>query len=333
MMGRCAPICLLAIWTLVCGAGGVWGAPFDLIVCGSGGEEGYRARFAGWGGRLRKVLVEDLKHPVENVRLLTESGGGAAGVSSLKNIGAAIERVAQRVTERDDLFVYLIGHGSYRRRTAKLNIPGADLSAGDLETMLKRVGAGRIVVVNAASASAAFINVLSSEGRIVCTSTKSVEERNATRFMDAFIQALEEGSADQNRDGRVSVLEACQQAASLTQAWYTGEGLIATEHALLDDNGDGLGSRLPLVQGSGEGQAVDGALAERCYLKDFQFPPGTSAELIDAYRAALQDVEAFIRQKPEGGGDGYASQLEALLVKAARIHRKIRAGTPKADGG
>jgi hypothetical protein len=141
--------------------------------------------------------------------------------------------------------------------------------------------------------------------------------------MEYFIQALEDGSADQNRDDRISVLEICQQASSLTQAWYTGEGLIATEHALLDDNGDGLGSRLPLT---GAADAGDGALAGRCYLKDFQFPAGASTELIDAYRTSLREIEVFIAGKPEGGGDAYYTRLEALLVRAARLHREIRAG-------
>ncbi len=328
-MGRRASICTLVIWAFVWNAGQAWPAPFDLIVCGSGGDEEYSARFSEWGERLRKVLVEGLNHPEESVRLLTESGADEAGVSSLEGIRAAIGQYAQRVTERDVLFLYLIGHGNYRRGAAKLNIPGPDLSADDLAIMLEEVSAGRIVVVNAASTSAAFINVLSGDGRIICTSTKSVEERNTTRFMAFFIQALEEGSADQNRDDRVSVLEICQQASSLTQAGYAGEGLIATEHALLDDNGDGLGSRLPLAPAAGEGS--DGGLAADCYLKDFQFPAGTSNELIDAYRTALREVEAFIAGKPEGGGDAYYARLETLLVKAARLHRKIRSGG--SDGG
>ncbi|MCZ6633314.1 MAG: hypothetical protein O7G87_07905, partial [bacterium] len=221
------------IWICVLANGQAWSAPFDLIVCGSGGEVEYQERFVDWGGRLKRVLVEDLGHRSENVRLLTESGEDADGKSDLSEIRAAFQRLGKQVGERDDLFVYLIGHGSFRRKVAKLNIPGADLSADELDGLLTGVSARRIVVVNGASASAAFINALSGDGRIICTSTKSVDERYATQFMEYFIQALEEESADQNRDDRISVLEACQQAASLTEAWYMGAGLLATEHGLL----------------------------------------------------------------------------------------------------
>lgn len=316
--------CILVVW--ICVFGQAWSAPFDLIVCGSGGEVEYEERFADWGGRLKRVLVEDLGHRSENVRLLVETGEDADGRSDLSAIRAAFEGLGKQVGERDDLFVYLIGHGSFRRKVAKLNIPGADLSADELDGLLSGISARRIVVVNGASASAAFINTLSGNGRIICTSTKSVDERYATQFMEYFIQALEEESADQNRDDRISVLEACQQAASLAEAWYMGAGLLSTEHGLLDDNGDGLGSRL--LEGPEKERrrrsAEDGKLAANCFLKDFQFPPGASPEMIEAYRTILQEVERLVQKKTEVAPDVYDRDLEALLVKAARLHRRLR---------
>lgn len=307
---------LALLLTLCCGAVGA--EPFDLIVCGSGGQEEYRVRFAEWGERLRVVLVDELRHSAENVHLLTESASTTP--SSQENVAATIGQLAQRLSADDRLFVYLIGHGSYRDGIAKLNLPGPDLRASALDSMLQELATERIVVINAASASAAFINILSTPGRIICTSTHSAEERNATWFAEYLIQALEEGSADQNRDERVSVLEACQQTAVLTQTRYAGENLIATEHALLDDNGDGLGSRLPLDE-----QSTDGALADETYLKDFHFPPNAPPHLVEEYRAAVDQVEAFIRKKGEMEEEEYYRRLEDLLVRAARLNREIRA--------
>ena len=292
-------------------------APFDLIVCGSGGQPDYSQRFAAWGERLRQALVQNMHHPPQNIRLLTESS--SASPSSLEHIAASIDQLVQSLDREDVLFVYLIGHGSYRNDTAKLNIPGPDLSAAALDSMLQKSAAGRIVVINAASASAAFINVLSAPGRIVCSSTSSVEERNATWFMEYFAQGLEEESADQNRDERISILEACRQAAELTGAHYAADNLIATEHALLDDDGDGLGSRLPL-----DGDDDDGALAARTYLKDFRFPPQVPASVVHAYRTSLRQVEEFIRQKGTIEEGEYYKRLEELLVRTAQLNRQIR---------
>ena len=308
----------LLVLFLVFGCGAAGAESFDLIVCGSGGQEEYSIRFAAWGERLREVLVDEMRHAAENVHLLTESAPSTP--SSRDNVAATIGQLTQRLAADDLFFVYLIGHGSYRDGIAKLNLPGPDLSAGGLDSMLRGLPAERIVVINAASASAAFINVLSSPGRVICTSTRSAEERNATWFAEYLLQALEEGSADQNRDERVSVLEACRQAAVLTQAHYAGENLIATEHALLDDDGDGLGSRLPLDETS-----ADGALADRTYLLDFSFPPDASPRLVEAYRVAVEQVEAFIRKKGEIEEEEYYRRLEELLVRAARLNREIRA--------
>ena len=246
------------------------GASFHLIACGSGGEAQYSEQFADWGFRLQRVLTG--WHSASRVVLLTETGEDADGVSSVEGIRKALWEIAGQVTERDDVFVYLIGHGSFRQGVAKVNVPGPDLSAEDLSGLLRTVRARRVVVIQGTSASAPFINALSGRGRIICTSTRSAEERNATQFMGFFVQALEDGSADRNRDGRISVLEACQQASVLTQAWYDREGYIATEHALLDDNGDGLGTRLSELDHS----TGDGVLAAQCFLRDFQAPEGVS---------------------------------------------------------
>ena len=308
---------LMILVVLWCGGAGA--APFDLIVCGSGGREEYQRRFADWGQRLRTALVERMHHPSENVHLLTESASTA--LSSRENVAAALDLIGRRLEAEDPLFVFLIGHGSYRDGVAKLNLPGLDLSAGDLDSMLQERVSERIVVVNAASASAPFINLLSAPGRVICTSTRSAEERNATWFAEGLLRAIEEGSADQNRDERISVLEACQQGAALTRARYDEKRLITTEHALIDDDGDELGSRLPLDE-----QSTDGALAAKIYLRDFRFPPGLSPRLIADYRAALDRVEAFIDRKGKMEQDEYYQHLEDLLVQVARLNREIRGG-------
>jgi len=64
-----------------------------------------------------------------------------------------------------------------------------------------------------------------------------------------------EADADQN--GRVSILEAFNFATKATANWYQGKGLLATEHALIDDNGDGVGHT--------GAEGGDGALAKTTY--------------------------------------------------------------------
>ena len=284
--------------------------PFALIISGSGGQSEYHRRFSNWGERLRHVLSDELAYTNDRVYLLH------APQDSLAQIKTAITQTVARLHPDDALFVFLIGHGSYRNKLAKLNLPGPDLSAPLLDSLLAPVR--RLTLVNSASQSAAFINTLSGPGRVLCTSTKSVEERNAPRFMEDFIAALSTGDADQNRDERISIFEACQQAAALTQAHYRHSNYLSTEHALLDDDGDGLGSRLiPFAPGS-----TDGTLARRTYLKDIRLaaPP----ELIEDYQRAIAAVEALVEKKTTMAIEDYYRQLEALLAAAARLNRRLR---------
>lgn len=293
-------------------------ASFHLIACGSGGEAPYSEQFADWGSRLRAVLSG--WHSASQVILLTETGKDADGISSVAGIQKALWDIAGQATASDDVFVYLIGHGSFRQGVAKVNVPGPDLTAEALNGLLRTVRAKRVIVIQGTSASAPFINALSAKERIICTSTRSGEERNATQFMGFFVKALENGSADQDRDGRISVLEVCRQASLQTQVWYEQEGYIPTEHALLDDNGDGLGTRLSEL----DHPAGDGLLAAQSFLRDFQVPDGVSPEVVAAYRSAMEEVQVLIAQKAAMDSVAYYRALEEKLVRAARLNQQIR---------
>jgi hypothetical protein len=315
-----------------CAATGAQAAAYHLIICGSGGEEEFSNRFENWGQRLKGVLEEfDSQN---TVFLLTEKARKEShnAATSLESIERAIADVAAFITPEDDFFLYLIGHGSFIRRESRFLIPGPDLTAEGLGEMLAPINARCEVIINAASSSAGYINVLSAPDRIICTATRSTDEFNATEFMEHFLEGLEDGSADRDHDGRISVLEACGLGAELTEAWYVGQGLLATEHALLDDNGDGLGSRLPLqtapgtvIDDANDGQAAvfDGARAAECYLKNFSFPDHVPRDLIDAYLAAIEKVEALKKEKATLDETDYYARLESHLLEAARANREI----------
>lgn len=309
---------------------------YHVILSGSGGEPEYRDRFWEWGQRLSTALTAHAEADPDRIFWLAEPGEGQPGDSEAiarESIQALFESVAQRIDENDDLYIYIIGHGSAYAREPRFHIPGPDATAGDFQRWLEGMPARRVVVLNSTPASAAFINVLSGPDRVICTATKSVGEFNATRFMEHFIQALEDGSADRNHDERISFEEVCAQAAELTAGWYTSEGLIATEHAILDDNGDGLGTRLfnPEPVEMKDPEAQDGKLAAKVYLKDFSFPDSVPQELVDAYLAALDAVEMWKEQKGELERGAYYAGLEERLLNAARLNRDIHRHLPAGD--
>lgn len=304
-----------------------------LILSGSGGESFYSRTFEDWSERLKSFLVREAEIASTNLVQLSDQATTPSLQPTLENIESTITTMREQVRPEDELLVFMIGHGSYIAGESRFNVPGPDLTAERLKKLLAPVDVSRLVVVNSTASSAGHINALSADGRIIVTATKSVNERNATQFMESFLQGLEDGSADRNRDGRISLLEAARQAAHLNRDWFESQGYLVTEHPLIDDNGDGLGTRLiPEEEGgpaaaeyvAGEGVALDGALAGRYFLKDFSFPPEVPDALAQRYIDTLDRVEALKSEKAAYDADAYRAKLEPLLIEAARTHRQIR---------
>ena len=79
---------------------------------------------------------------------------------------------------------------------------------------------------------------ISGPGRCVVTATKDGNQLQYSRFGDFMSTAIAGLEADIDRDGQTSLLEAWLYAARRTAQFYTTEGRLATEHSLLDDNGE-----------------------------------------------------------------------------------------------
>ena len=301
---------------------------YHLIVCGSGGEEPYEERFEEWGSRLSQALLSGANIAEDELLLLTESGEGKKQ-STKETLLSVFEDYATKVTAEDSLVMYIIGHGSFYNAQAKIYLPGDDLRADELAGWLDTLSLKQVAVVNSTSSSAPFINALSAPNRIVCTATKNDGEVNATEFMEWFIQGLEDAKADRNYDEGVTLWEACVYAAEQTLAWYAREGFIATEHPILDDNGDGLGSRLIQDENEENGEQ-DGALAKQVFIRPFTFSEHVPAKWVQEYRATIEAIETLKDRQSSKPDDDYYGALEKLFIQAATIRRKIR--TLEAEG-
>src|SRR5262249_53253088 len=139
------------------------------------------------------------------------------------------------------LWIVLIGHGTFDGREAKFNLRGPDLTEVELAEWLaplKRPAA----VINCASASGPFLNRLSGPNRVVVTATRSGHEQNLARFGQSLAESIADPRADLDKDGQISLLEAYLTASSRVAEYYKTHAQLATEHPLLDDNGDKLGT-------------------------------------------------------------------------------------------
>ena len=223
------------------------------------------------------------------------------------------------------LWLVLIGHGTFDGKEARFNLRGPDVSATDLALWLQPF-TRPLAIIDAASSSAPFLNKLSRTNRVVITATRTGNEQYYVRFGDYLAQAIADPESDLDKDGQVSLLEAFLAASQRTAQFYKLEGRIATEHALLDDNGDGLGTPgdwfrgLRAVRKAKDNAGVDGLLAGQFHL----VPSASERSLTPEQRARRDALERAVLVYREKKGtlpeEEYYSQLEKLLLDLARFY-------------
>ncbi len=309
-----------------------WAAPAAaqdshlLVIVGLGGGDEYREMFGRWAADLVEAATTRYGLAREHVVYLAERDGteGADGRSTREGIEGAVERIAAAARPGDRVFVVLFGHGSFADGEARFNLPGPDLTAAEFAVMLDRFAAESVAFVNTASSSGAFLEPLAGRNRAVVTATRSGGERNETLFGGFFVEAIANGEGDLDKDGRLSILEAFTWAKRRVGEAYSKENLLVTEHAALDDNGDGKGSLEP------DPMAGDGALARTMVLAGLAADPVAATDdpelkaLLEK-RRDLEDQVARLRlSKDRMKPDDYQKALERLLVELARTSREIR---------
>ncbi len=312
-----------------------------LIVAGVGGAPEYEQAFYEGAMKMAEAARSGSGIPDSAITVLTErperDPRRIAGRSTKVEVDRAIARIAKAARPGELVFVLLIGHGSTRDGHSLLNLPGPDMSAADFARALKPLSAQRLAIVNTASASAEFIPVLSAKNRAIITATSSVMERNATRFARHFVDAYAQDVADADKDGRLSLLEAYNYARREVAREYESANQLQSEHAMLDDDGDGRGTAEP---GAHSG---DGALASRLFLREgaaaADVVAGATPKSDDPRVAALlhhkdsldAKIDALRRRKASMDSTAYERALETLLVDLATTNQTLRqltGGTP-----
>jgi hypothetical protein len=220
--------------------------------------------------------------------------------------------------------VVLIGHGSYDGKAAKFNLPGPDMSGADFNTQFRKLPTRHIVFVDTTSASGPMVNELSAPGRVVIAATRNGAENYSTLFGGYFVDALTGDEADADKNRRVTMLEAFQFAKAAVQRAYDKEGLLSTEHAVLDDNGDKVGSPEPATTGQADGKvAALLAIGSAADVASLPTDPKLRALVLEQHELEHR-VESLRLLKESMDPAKYQSELEKLVTDLALKTREIR---------
>ena len=310
------------------------GQTYVVLVRGLAGEATYAERFHGWATVFRTAAAR-LGVPDSQVIYLAEDPErdltSIRGPATKERLSAVLRDVASRGGPDATVFLVLLGHGSDRGEP-RLSLPGPDLSATELRDLLGAFSTQRVVVVNAASASGGFLPLLSAPKRVVVTATKSGFEQNHALFGGYFVEAFGSGDADLDKDERVSVLEAFLHAKGAVARAYEADRRLLTEHAMLDDNGDGQGTGDPSATGKDGSRAAAVFLAPVPAAMVAGLAGDSIAVALERRRAGLEERIAALRARKEAmPQDAYERELEGLLVELAEVTRALReraAGRP-----
>lgn len=312
-----------------------FGDRYALIIAGAGGEEGFTKKYFELTRDLRGILLNDLQYNPENMISLFENTDYDStlqvdGIANSDGIRNAFRQLGDKMKSEDQLFVFLVGHGSFDGKWGKFNIVGPDLKDIEYGELLAKLPTKQVVFVNTSSASGPFIKKLSGEGKVIITATKSGQEHFETNFADFFLEALRAKQSDINKDKRVSVKEAFEFARASQDNWFEENKKLRAEHPLLDDNGDGKGSQRFEKSGDGTfaGSFYFGPISEQLQETAARVRLGEATELdkLRLEKVRLQnEITVLKNQKGRVAPDKYFEKLEALLIRLATVNQQIKA--------
>jgi len=306
---------------------------YAVILAGPSPEETYGSQIRNWALLLYDILIKDYGYAPDHIILLTNATDPAdrriAGAIKKDILLEKMKTLEARVKPGDQMFFFLIGHGTSNEVEAKFVLTGPDISGEEFADMLRPFEAQDIVVVNAASASFPFCTALTGPGRVIVSATRSRAEKYNTVFAQYFIGALEAHAGDRDKNRKVSIWEAIVFATQNVQKWYEDQKRIPTEHAVLEDDGDGVFNLDP-----GPGQ-TDGSLAQIAYVDPLYAIRASDKALGAADRKLKLALDARIREleravfllrhrKTDMPEDAYQPEMEKLLIELARMSRQLR---------
>jgi hypothetical protein len=285
-----------------------------VTVAGLGGEPDYEARFIG--------LAKDIE------KILAGSGGDAqvhvlqGATATRAEIRKIMATVAAQAKAEDAFVLMLIGHGSFDGTDYKLNIPGVDVTAAELASLCDKIPARRQLVVNTTSSSGGSVGWLQKKDRVIIAATKTGGEKNATVFARYWVEALRDAAADTDKNETVSALEAFRYADKKTVQFFETQKRLATEHAVLEDTGDGEAVRAPGPE-NGQGALAGAFPLVRLGAAQRAAADPAKKKLLERKEELESGIDRLKYEKAAMASDEYKKKLSALLLELASVQEEI----------
>ncbi len=290
-----------------------------LVVVGAPGNDEYRTEFHHWASQWRAAAEK------ASAQFLEIGEEPAAAPPDRERLREALAGRAS--TSLEPLWLVLIGHGTFDGREAKFNLRGPDVTDVELLEWLKPIQRP-VVILNCFSASGPFLSRLSAPNRVVVTATRSGDEQNFARFGQYLAESIADLRGDLDKDGQVSLLEAFLVASNRVAEFYRTRSRLSTEHPLLDDNGDRLGTPPDWFHGihatkrAKDGVELDGVRAHQLHLILSDREQRMSPEQRQHRDRLERSAAELLSKKAHISEDEYYAQLESIMIELARLYHE-----------
>lgn len=221
--------------------------PRVWVVGGLAGDAERVERYRTTVTRLRDALRQGFGIPENDIRLLFDRGGKGLTACAEGALRRELDGLCEASASGRPLWLILVGHGATGKDDARFHLQGRDLTARELGERLAGAGSGSpLVILLTHTASGAFLDALAGPNRVLVAASAPGQEDNETEFPHVLAEVLSRPrEADTDGNGTLTVTEMVRATSARVEAWYRERGVVVTERAVVDGNGDGKADPTP----------------------------------------------------------------------------------------
>jgi hypothetical protein len=271
------------------------GERWAVILVGIPGDKEHEKLFRQTADAWEKWLTGTLLFEADHVLRLPANPAAKEKPAGLTAdaIRTTFADLAKKLHDDDALWVFTLGHGNYDGKHAWFHVAGRDPSNEDFGRWLSEIRCREQVLWLTQASSGWFVKPLARPGRIVLAATAADDESNETEFPEALATVANRSieRLDADGDGKVSVAELFTAVAAEVLRRFQSDKRLPTEHAQIDDDGDGRGTEE--LAGKKEGDEKDPPAGAPATVK----PPTAKADG-ELARKTLVPYREPVRKQP-----------------------------------
>lgn len=221
--------------------------PQVWIFAGLAGDAERAVRYLATVTRLQEALRQQFGVAEADLRVLFDRGAKPLPACDEGALLRELDAVKQASAAGRPLWLIFVGQGASGSDEARFHLPDRDVTARQIGERLSGAAANSaLVLLFTQAGSGAFLEALAGPNRVLVAAAAPGVEDNETEFphllADVWARPRE---ADADNDGTLSVAEWVQAVSGRADAWYRERGLVNTERAVVDGNGDGRADPTP----------------------------------------------------------------------------------------